>query len=82
MNEESEGGDITSGSKRGEEYRIPGLEALAGKIAAASTNETLFCLAEEMDRLLADYLKRKGELPTSVELEGIIFQAARLIGDR
>lgn len=79
MNEENQSNEVTRGHKRLGEYRIPGLEVLAHKITAASTKGALFSLAEEIDLLLADYLKKKGKLPTSMELEAIILQAAQVI---
>lgn len=83
MNERKEDDYPGSDDKKLGDYTIPGLKTLADKIAAASNKGTLFFLAEEIDLLLTDCLKKKeGALPTSVELEAIIVQAARRVAGK
>ncbi|MCL4297009.1 MAG: hypothetical protein KJ077_14825 [Anaerolineae bacterium] len=82
MNELKEEDYSGSADKTLGDYTIPGLKTLADKIAAASNKGTLFFLAEEIDLLLIDCIKKKGALPTSVELEAIILQAAQKVASK
>jgi hypothetical protein len=82
MNEEKEG-DYTNPKDKGlKAFSIPGLRTLADNIGAASGNGALFCLAEAVDSLLADHLKKRGTLPNSLELEAIIVRAAQTIAGK
>lgn len=61
---------------------IPGVQELAGQIAAANDNGVLFFLAVELELLVQQYIKKNGLPPTPIDLEMMLAEAAKtMVGE-